>query len=166
MSNTLSIQILEKYKKDIFVETGSFHGGGIHKAMALSIPEIYSIDSYEFYYNSCMEVYGESKPVHLYLGNSGKILYNIIKDINQEILFWLDAHSETDTPILDELDQISRHSIKTHTIMIDDYRLFGTDFKVRPIDLVEKIYSINKDYNIIFENSLYCDEDILVAITK
>jgi hypothetical protein len=52
---------------------------------------------------------------------------NKIKDIDSKITFWLDSHWSgtpdvgcdlvTICPVLEELEQIKQHSIKTHTII-------------------------------------------------
>ena len=43
----------------------------------------------------------------------------------QDVLFWLDAHTNENCPVMEEISIINR-SHKTHVILVDDARLFGT----------------------------------------
>ena len=118
-----------------------------------------------------MRRFENNSRVYLYYGDSSKILYNVIESIEQPITFWLDSHwSGDDTgfgsnkyPLLLELDQISRHSIKNHTILIDDIRLLDTEWKLGDIEIVKnKILDINSKYKLSFEDG-FIPNDIMVA---
>ena len=80
------------------------------------------------------------------------------------ITFWLDSHwsgvadvgcdPETICPILYELDQIKKHPIKSHVIMIDDIRLMIPEhFKVTKEEIVNKIMEINPAYKTLSEGT-------------
>ena len=107
------------------------------------------------------------KGIYLYNWNSEEFLEYILKTVKHKSLFWLDAHYSggltkfhlKKCPVLDELNQIKKHSIKEHTILIDDMRLFGTDAhdNIKISELTDLIKSINPKYKLTFEN------DILVA---
>ena len=66
-------------------------------------------------------------------GDSGEILPELLNNINEPILFWLDGHysagntskGSLNTPIIKELVTIFQHPIKQHIILIDDARLFN-----------------------------------------
>jgi hypothetical protein len=72
-------------------------------------------------------------------------------------------------PLLKELALIGRHRIKTHTILIDDVRLFGTkgpeDWSGVTLDkVIDKLKSINRNYSIHYENGIeWAQNDVLVA---
>jgi hypothetical protein len=67
-------------------------------------------------------------------------------------------------PLLKELDAISRHPIKTHTILIDDVRRFGEYLlNVSKEILSEKIQKINPMYVISYENDGLTPDDVMVA---
>lgn len=99
-------------------------------------------------------------------------LYDVIKNINSSITFWLDGHysgydtaqGDENNPILKELEQIKKHHIKNHTILIDDIRLCGgfwfDDITLEQI--ISKILEINKNYTISYVDG-YVKNDILVA---
>jgi L-rhamnose mutarotase len=65
---------------------------------------------------------------------------------------------------MEELKQIKDHSIKNHTILIDDRRLFGTaDFLDISEDTIKAaILEINPNYQFSYENG-FIENDILVA---
>lgn len=103
----------------------------------------------------------------LICGDSPKVLEDILKDINEPVCFWLDAHAgamkyargNEDVPLLEELDVISRHKIKEHIIAIDDAHLFGQkqvssdggecDYTQITYDKVsETILNINSKYDV------------------
>lgn len=74
---------------------------------------------------------------------------------------------KTYSPVLQELEQIKKHPIKNHTILIDDVRLFGTiEFDYVTLDqIIDKVLEINPNYNISFVPG-YVQNDILVAQIK
>jgi hypothetical protein len=69
-------------------------------------------------------------------GDSGAMLPNVMQELSQPTLFWLDGHysggatarGEIDTPIVSELKIILSDRVKGHVILVDDARLFdGTN---------------------------------------
>ena len=53
-----------------------------------------------------------------------------MKQVDQKGCFWLDAHDEGGgVPTFEELDLIKDHSIKNHTIIVDDIPLYFADKK-------------------------------------
>jgi len=96
--------------------------------------------------------------VTIWEGDSGSLLYEMIKDINEPVTFWLDAHNGVydpdaeNTPILRELEQIKKHHIKNHTILIDDMHCCERDlFDFLTKDqIAAKVKEINPDYEITF----------------
>jgi hypothetical protein len=165
--------LFRRHYNPVFIETGSYVGRGIEEALDANFNEIYSIELADKYYNLCCEKFKNNKNVHMIKGDSSIVLFDLIKNINQNISFWLDGHcSEGDTargayytPLIQELEQIKRHHLKTHTIMIDDMRLWNEeDAKIGfgKNLIIEKLMEINPNYKLIYENG-YIDKDILVA---
>lgn len=120
-------------QNNILVETGSWRGDGIQAGIEAGFNIIHSIDIDKQSIDFCHSRFDlnnlNQDKIKLYYGDSSKILYDVIKDINEPITFWLDAHSqllegepeyETKFPLLKEIDQISNHHIKNHMIIIDD----------------------------------------------
>lgn len=129
---------LLKYWNPIFIETGTSRGNGVKKALKDRFKKIYSIELKKKFYDECKIKFKkeiQKGKVELFLGDSAICLADILKQIDCRATFWLDAHysgADTDTakgaedvPLMRELDLISKHHIKNHTILIDDVRLFG-----------------------------------------
>jgi hypothetical protein len=162
----------QSYPNRYFVETGSFVGDGIQEALNGDFLEIFSITLEEAHFSICQKRFAGHPNVHLFLGDSGNMLEKIIQPIQEPITFWLDAHNDYDellpygsnTPILQELEAIKKHPIKTHTILIDDVRLFQTErFDRIPLVMIfRKLLEINPNYRISFIDG-YTRRDILVA---
>ncbi len=155
-----------------FVETGSYEGGGIAAALRDGFIEIHSIELSEKYYSYCQAKFAGYSNVHLWHGDSGEILAHVIEPIQEPITFWLDGHFSgggtakgvMNTPLLQELEAIKKHPIKTHTIIIDDIRLLGRDeFDfIQMSEITQAIFDINKGYRISYQDGTF-KNDILVA---
>ena len=160
------------YPNSVFVETGTLYGDGVQNALLTGFKEIHSIELSPKYYFFTKERFDNQSNIHIHLGDSGKILYEVIREIAAPITFWLDAQfcghdtarGAKMTPILEELEQIKRHPIKTHTILIDDVRLFGTWYfdHVAKEEILQKLYEINPNYTITYADG-FVENDILVA---
>jgi len=167
--------VFKKYPNNHFVESGSLIGKGIHQAMRAGYRNIYSIELSPYFFEKCKKKFRRCPHVKLFLGDSGKILKDVIKDIHEPITFWLDGHysggitakGDSSTPILQELEAIKNHPIKTHTILIDDARHFGRyEFDYITLDQIKKkILEINPKYHFSYEDG-YIANDILVAEVK
>jgi len=165
-------ELFNKFPNHYFVETGSLEGAGIEGALKAGFSEIHSIELFERWYLLCTEKFKQNPNVHLWQGDSSVVLEEVISEIREPITFWLDGHwsgqgtalGETKTPIMKELEAIQRHPIKTHTILIDDVRCFGTDdFDfIQLSEVTDKILEINPNYVITYESGRF-PMDILVA---
>ena len=150
---------LDKYPNYVFVETGTFLGDGVQDALNCDFKKIYSFEVGADLVKSVKARFQKNENVQIIQDTSAN-MYQYIKDIGLPITFWLDAHwsqgitsyQDVYCPILKELDAISQHSVKTHTILIDDIRLFGTwEFNHITLEQVkEKVLEINKDYKFEF----------------
>lgn len=148
-----------KFPNSYFVETGTAGGNGINQALnSHKFAYIYSIEINGKSVTAARRKFQNAKNVQIFQGDSGSILYDIIKDINEPITFWLDGHAGTynpraeNTPLLRELDQIKQHHIKTHTILIDDMHCAGKelfDFITKDM-IIAKIKEINPAYEITY----------------
>ena len=178
--------IFKHYINDNFVETGTFVGDGVKAALKYGFKSIYSIELSAELYNQSLTRFAEYSNVHIIHGDSGLVLYDVIKEIEGKITFWLDGHyhpaggkrmdnpghyrwGKSDyidewTPLTDELKAINRHVIKEHTIIIDDIQELGNkeygDLKLNRIK--ELILEINPDYKFKLHDGARKD-DVLVA---
>lgn len=116
----------------ILIETGTFKGDMI-AAQLDHFEALHSIELADHLYEAAVERFKDQPKVTIHRGDSATILPQLLEDINEPCLFWLDGHAsggETArgqllTPILGELDVILRHSVKRHVMLIDDAREFG-----------------------------------------
>lgn len=174
-----NIELFKRYAyNNFFIETGSYEGNGISAAIESGFKTIISIEITPQYYEYCKTKYKDNKGVLLVLGDSSKILKNVIKKINQPITFWLDAHHCSSTALYSEdagwfalrqeLDAIEQHHIKNHTILIDDWRCFDKSYSFYDKhnlskDMIqEKILNINSNYKFTFEDGVI-PNDVFVA---
>jgi hypothetical protein len=146
---------------DILIETGSHKGDGIQMALDSGFKEVRSVEVELGFYQMCQSKFAKDSRVKLYHGDTVKLLWGMIKDLNEPMTFWLDAHhGECGSIIEKELVHIARHPIKTHTILIDDKRLWGGSYDI----VVAAITAINPSYIIeSFDGTDTCKQDVLYA---
>jgi len=125
--------ILEHKKKfsiNILVETGTYMGDMVH-AMEKKFEKIYSIELGHDLWTAAVDRFKNKKHITILLGDSGKVLHDIIPEIKKRAIFWLDGHysagitakGEKNCPIFEELDAIFSSSLN-HILLIDDARCF------------------------------------------
>ena len=164
----------------VFVETGSHIGDTIRMALDYGFKEVRSIELDDKHWKMCakrfalrdipdpifgndlnMQTVPETR-VKLYKGKSEDKLEEVIADVDDKIVFWLDAHhsgegtaGSFDTcPLIKELETIKNHPRKDHIILIDDVNHFLDEtqkcygISVDEELIHDKIRSINKDYTI------------------
>lgn len=178
----MKINKLKKYINPVFVETGSGKGSGIQKALDAGFKRVISIELDPENYKTVKKRFENHPEIEIYLGYSQNLLESIIKNIDTEITFFLDAHANRKdevyekqgffSPILMELEIIKKHPIKTHTLILDDVRLFGTQWEKETSkkNIYAAIKEINKDYKILYEDGDKpgCDlrKDNMIAIAE
>jgi hypothetical protein len=177
MFKTGTKELFQKYPNPVFIETGSFIGDGIQAALDAGFETIYSIEISASLFLKCVDRFYGNEKVHLIYGDSSLLLDRLLSTIKVPATFWLDGHNsgvdpETgiltsygvyERPVFYELGIIQNHFIKTHTILIDDLRLWSE--AVDGFDtnsLVTKCSQINPDYKFTFENG-YVPNDILAV---
>lgn len=169
-----SARIFHKYLNPVFVETGSHLGDGIQLALDAGFERVISIELSDKYYTHCQQRFFSEPRVSLVKGDTAFVLYDVIKDIDSRITFWLDGHHSCgDTalgafwaPLIQELDAIKRHRRNDHTILIDDMRCWKEPNPVHGFyepELIEKVKSIRPDYVLSREDTPAAPQDILVA---
>jgi hypothetical protein len=163
-------ELFKKYYNPIFIETGAALGDGIQAAIDAGFKKIYSIEIDPFFYEHCKDRFKELTDVHIILGDSDGCLEKLLETINEPITFWLDAHhvggfkrGNQISPLLQEIEAINKHPVKTHTLIIDDLRDWSIGWHGFDTDILKQNISlINSDYFFIFEDGIV-PHDILVA---
>lgn len=140
MSISLSREMLTKYRNPVFVETGTYDGGGVRRAREVGISEIHSIELDPARYLTSLKAVGRMPGVHLYQGDSVEVLPLILSKLKDKATIWLDAHpfgpddpckiGQFRHPLVRELEMIRAHSLRRdHTILVDDrpeFPVYGT----------------------------------------
>jgi len=148
-------QLFKKYKGDhnLFFETGTHKGDGVQNALNMGFEEVISIEILPKFYEGCVERFKdkiEENKVHLFLGDSNERMEEMLELIKEPSLIFLDGHFNNGDPLWKELEILKNHSIKTHTIIVDDMpNYYGNGDKVK-----EKLLEINSNYTLVYEDSL------------
>lgn len=162
---TLTIQKFEKHSiGDVFIETGSQEGWTLALAQQFGFKRIVGIELNQAPYNFSIKKFGHLKNVEIILGESPDILAELCPTLIEPATFWLDAHASGAPesglfggkygacPLIQELRSINLSPCKSHTLLIDDVRLFGThewEF-LNKQDVIDEIFKINTNYRISY----------------
>lgn len=152
--------IKHKGNKNVFIETGTHIGNGIANALGVNFNTIHSIEIMEENYNIAKDRWKHFNNVTIYHGDTSQMVETLLNSLNESSFFWLDAHFTVDSkiPTYKELEYIKNHSIKDHTILVDDVSIyFNYD------QLENAIKDINPNYTISYEPTWRSEKDILVA---
>lgn len=171
--------LLEQHLNSVFIETGSNRGDAIGHALKAGFPCVYSVDISQFNFGWCSCRWRElNTKVYLYCDDSREFLRKTLPGITTRCTFWLDAHwcggngelegrdggTPEDVPLLEELKIIAEHSVKNHTILIDDVRLMtGKDGWPTKKIVRAALERINPDYVLTRVDSLDFERDIVIA---
>jgi asparagine synthetase B (glutamine-hydrolysing) len=176
---TLSKKVLEKYKNSVFVETGTLWGESVQLALDCGFTKVYTIEldpeKVKFNRNKFKEEI-ENGVVEIIEGDTFKVFSDVINNITSRATFWLDAHwdegpvGEYKCPLPFELKNLLNHSIKNHTLLIDDRRIFGEVGStwgegIDESEIIDLIHEINPEYEISYEDGCI-PNDIIVAEIK
>jgi hypothetical protein len=115
---------------NIFIETGTANGDTTFE-MEKIFNEIYTIELSEFSFNKVKNLYKGNK-IQFLLGDSSLLLPNILPNIKENAVFFLDGHysgggtvfGDKHVPLYEELESINSFFTHKGIIIIDDYRLF------------------------------------------
>ncbi len=159
---------LSQFKADVFVETGTYKGNGIRRALQAGMGEVHSIEINSSWLQSLPEDLKGRPHVHLHLGDSAEILHQVLLPLDlscSSLTVFLDAHvmtgqltsAKNPCPVLKELDILGRHTDRA-TILVDDMRIFATAREswngIGVEDIRAKVLEINPEYLIRFEKDL------------
>ncbi|MBW2739181.1 MAG: hypothetical protein JRE64_10125 [Deltaproteobacteria bacterium] len=151
--------VVKKYAKNyncqLFFETGTYLGDMI-QAVKDDFKHIYSVELSEQLYRQAQLRFKKNHHITLLQGDSGKVIQESLKQIQEPCLFWLDAHysggitakGDKLSPVMEEVVLILTHSVKNHVILIDDAREFtGRDGYPELSELKEKVAMLRPELN-------------------
>ena len=173
---SLTKKVLEKYSNKYFVETGTHLGNSVQLALDCEFEKVISMEINPEKVAAVNERFSDeiaSGRVVILHGDTVDVFPEALKLLDAPATFWLDAHwddgpkGEYLCPLPIELEEISKHSVKEHTLLIDDRRLFGVNgttwgFTIDEDGIMELITDINSDYKILYEDGCVAN-DIIVA---
>jgi hypothetical protein len=163
--SSLYPEVLKKYLSPVFVETGTNTGEGIQTALDVGFDRIYSIESDKKLLRQARKRFSGNERVSILQGDSPRGLSVVGQRLSRSCTFYLDAHSIERNPLLEELEVLSRLPCRTHTLLIDDVRMFGSlDWHgLKKQTVLEAVWNINKRYRISYEDTRHAAMDLLVA---
>jgi len=147
------------YQCPIFFETGTCKGDMI-QAVKDDFRQIYSVELSESLYQQARQRFQNNPHITLLQGDSGKVVPEVLEQISQPCLFWLDAHysgphtamGEELSPVREEIVPILNHWVRNHIILIDDAREFrGKDGYPDIMELKEEVAHIRDDLRLEVE---------------
>lgn len=124
-------QYAKRFSFHTLLETGTFLGDMVY-ATRRTFSRILSIELDKTLYERAKQRFSAYDHISIIWGDSGELLPDILANIKQPCLFWLDAHysgekttkGNIESPIMQELYHILGHSAVEHVILIDDARAF------------------------------------------
>lgn len=102
-----------------FIESGSFMGGGIQQALDVGFQAVHSIELDDHHFAKVTARFQNDSRVKCWHGDSSSVLPVILEQVSTAALIFLDGHSNTSTPLIEELHVLAKCPIK-HSFIIDD----------------------------------------------
>lgn len=121
-----------RFGLQILVETGTFKGDTV-EAMRKEFRKVYSIELSEKFHQEAKKRFAGVTNVDLRQGDSGKVMPEVVSELNAPTLFWLDGHysggdtaqGDLNCPVWGELEAIfSAQMTQPFVVLIDDARCF------------------------------------------
>lgn len=123
---------------NVYVETGIWRGDSLQYAIDAGFRRVIGIENDPSSIEFCKSRFGvDVAKIDLVQGDSALVLWDVIKNIDEPITFFLDSHWQmlegtepgaNPFPLLDELRQIARHKwAMHHKVIIDDWHIFYPD---------------------------------------
>lgn len=162
----LITEYVNKYHPNIFIETGTYLGDMVF-AQKNSFESVISIEIQPQLKKAAEQRFKKDKNVTILLGDSGKVLHEIMPKMSETALLWLDGHysggitgkSDLNCPIFNELNAILKNNKNNHIILIDDANCFDgkSDYPT-----YEVLSNFVKEYN--YQTNII--DNVIVAVKK
>ena len=170
-------QLKDDHQCDVYFETGFCRGESAKNALKCDFSKVYSVEIVQQFVLAGRRNIKDNRLTIIHDDSSNLDKY--LSDINQKVLFFLDAHVDNKLskthkfkcPLVSEIEAISKMTRKDHVILIDDVRILKrktpwgeTTFKTDNIleELKEHILKINKNYKFKFLDG-HVKDDVLCA---
>jgi hypothetical protein len=121
-----------RHRCSTLVETGTYKGDML-LALLHDFRQLYSIELHPRLHARAQQLFAHQPQVRLFQGDSGQRIADVLNELDEPAVFWLDGHfsagqtakADLNTPIVAELEQVLNHRIRSHVVLIDDARLFN-----------------------------------------
>lgn len=157
--------VIQQYAKHFsistFVETGTFRGDTLAE-QSQQFSRLISIEISPKLHQAASTRFENQKHIELLLGDSGKLLHELVPRIKEAALFWLDGHysgpqtgkGDKECPIMEELNALIQSPVK-HVWLIDDARCFTGEHDYPALKtLVNWIQKNRPDYHVMVLNDI------------
>ncbi len=151
----------KKYGIKNFIETGTF-GGSTIRELSKHFEKLYSIElDPTLFYQSKGNLH-DLNNVKLLKGDSGEKIKEVLDELKEPAIFWLDAHysgegtarASKDTPVVEELNNILENGNKQNIIIIDDARCFNGENYYPTIKEMDSIVNSFQSHNLKVEKDI------------
>jgi hypothetical protein len=159
-----STELFRRYLNPVFIETGTWDGQGVRRALAAGFETVYSVDISDDFKDERARV-ARCPRVHLSQGDSPPWLAGILESLDRPATIWLDAHGELcdeTCPLERELAVIRDCPHFVETVLIDDMRLM----RERQSRIIDMLFAIDWPVWIGFADDGQALRDILVATRR
>jgi hypothetical protein len=120
-----------RYGCSVLVETGTWHGDMV-EATKRAFDRVVSIELDVTLAQAARARFAADAQVRILQGDSAQVIGEVLADLREPTLFWLDGHSSggdtargtSDTPVREELEAVLSHRVPGHVVLIDDAHLF------------------------------------------
>lgn len=133
--------IRQAHQHKVFVETGTYCGGGVKAALEAGYEVVHSIELARALWLRAVANVGATEGVYLHLGDSADLLGPILSGLTQPCTVFLDGHAvpglpETaqrpeapnpKCPLLEELHELAKLNHGGSVVLIDDWDALETD---------------------------------------
>src|SRR3990167_8627091 len=128
----LALKLRDRFGLRYFGETGTYRAGTALWA-GENFDKVWTIEGWEPYYNRCAGAHADKENITFIFGDSRVKLPEVLAEIGEPALVWLDAHwlgnaevsagTDGECPIKEEIAALVASGQK-HVILIDDARCF------------------------------------------
>lgn len=122
---TISFDAIREYVSagDLFIETGTNGGDAVAWALECGASEVLSCEPDDACYESAsFRFLGDHRVMITKAFSEDWLPLALPACRGRRPVFWLDAHGESQSPILKELDAILKSGVKPKAILVDDVR--------------------------------------------
>ena len=123
-------ELVKTYSINAIVETGTYHGQTTD-ALASIVKKVYTIEINGQYQQIAKSRCANKNNIDFISGSSNEIFPNLLKTLDNNTLFFLDAHWNSYCPLWDEIRLIGEAQLKpiivVHDFKVPEHPEFGYD---------------------------------------